>query len=163
MKAKIPSIQPVMNHEHWNRVCVVLLLTDPKYQNIITNVEATELGFLLEAFNLPSSLPFPSHKRREPRYLMSVPQKTDFQLLGMTPSIPTCLFWIPTGHSQQHKQRAPPASNGALSFFPFHSFNLDVSRERLGPPLFPFLEGTVQEQMWGWGRGAFSPPGSRCL
>lgn len=106
--AKTPYIQSPMNPELLNRVCVVSLLTGPKYQNIIANVEATELGFLLETFNPASSLPFRRRKRREPRYLMLVPQKTDFQLLDLTPSIPTCLFWIPTGHSQQYKKRAPP-------------------------------------------------------
>lgn len=43
--------QAVMNRELFNRVCVVALLTGPEYENIITNVEATDLGFLLETFN----------------------------------------------------------------------------------------------------------------
>lgn len=129
-------------------------LTGPKYQNIIAKVEATELGFLLETFNQPSSLSFRSHKRREPRYLMSVPQKTDFQLPDPTPSIPTCLFWIPTGPSQQHKQRAPPVSNGALSFRRFTRLISNCPENAsVRCRSHPFLEGPVQEQARGRGGG----------
>lgn len=134
--ATTPPIQSVMT-----RVCVVSLLTGPKYQNIIANVEATELGFLLESFNPAPWLPFCSHKPREPRYSKSVPQKTDFQLLDPTPSIPSRLFWIPTGYGQQHKQRAPPFFLRSRVLSPFHSFNLGVSGERLGSLPFTSFPG----------------------
>lgn len=72
---------------------------------------------------------------------MWLPLKTRFQLPDPTPSVPTCLFWTPTGPTPHPPQRIFVRSS-------FHSFN--VPGEHFGS--HPFLEGEQgQTRVWGLG------------